>query len=94
MINLFNTTRWQALKVLQMRAKLETGNDLLAEVESKLAKTYPVVAGDLVSVQHRKIGPTARNYLVREATDGAVAEASGTLGAEPEMRTFTLQEWT
>lgn len=93
-INLFNTTRWQALKVLQMRAKLETGNDLLAEVESKLAKTYPVVAGDLVSVQHRKIGPTPRNYLVREATDGAVAEASGTLGAEPEKRTFTLQEWT
>lgn len=93
-INLFNTTRWQALKVLQMRARLETGNDLLAEIESKLAKTYPVVAGDLVTVQHRKIGPAARNYLVREATDGAVAEASGALGAEPEMRTFTLQEWT
>lgn len=92
-INLFNTTRWQARKVLEARARLETGNDLLAEVEAKMAKTYPVVAGDLVSVQHRKIGPVARNYLVREATDGSVAEATGSRGSEPEMRTFTLQEW-
>lgn len=93
-INLFNTTRWQARKVLQMRAKLETGNDLMAEVEAKTATTYPLVAGDLVTVQHRKIGPASRTYLVREATDGAVPEASGGLATEPEKRTFTLQEWT
>jgi hypothetical protein len=93
-INLFNTTRWQARKVLEMRAKLETGNDLMAEVEAKTALTYPLVAGDLVTVEHRKVGPAPRVYLVREATDGAVAEASGGLTTEPEKRTFTLQEWT
>lgn len=92
-INLYNTTRWQALKVLKMRARLETRNDLLAEVEAKMAKTYPVVAGDLVRVEHRKIAGGYRNYLVREATDGAVAEAAPGQGAEPEMRSFTLQEW-
>jgi hypothetical protein len=93
-IDLFNTTRWQARKVLEMRAKLETGNDLMAEVEAKTALTYPVMAGDLVTVEHRKIGPTPRTYLVREATDGAVAESSGGQSTEPETRTFTLQEWT
>lgn len=93
-INLFNNTRWQARKVLEMRARLETGNDLMAEVEGKMALTYPLVAGDLVTVEHRKIGPAPRTYLVREATDGAVAEASGGLTTEPENRTFTLQEWT
>lgn len=93
-IDLFNTTRWQARKVLEMRAKLETGNDLMAEVEAKMALTYPLVAGDLVTVEHRKIGPTSRTYLVREATDGAVAEASGTQTIEPEKRSFILQEWS
>ena len=93
-IDLFNTTRWQARKVLETRAKLETGNDLMAEVETKTALTYPVMAGDLITVSHRKVGPAPRTYLVREATDGAAAEATGTLGAEPENRVFTLQEWT
>jgi PA14 domain len=93
-IDLFNTTRWQARKVLRMRAKLETGNDLMAEVEAKMARTYPVTAGDLITVAHRKVGPVPRTYLVREATDNAVAEASGSQGEEPEKRKFTLQEWT
>jgi hypothetical protein len=92
-IDLFNTTRWQARKVLEMRGRLETGNDLLAEVEAKTARAYPVAAGDLITLQHRKAGTEARTYLVREATDGPAAEATGTPGTEPEKRTFTLQEW-
>lgn len=92
-VDLFNTTRWQARKVLQMRAKLETGNDLMAEVEAKTARTYPVTAGDLITVAHRKVGQVSRTYLVREATDNAVAEVSGAESTEPEKRTFTLQEW-
>lgn len=92
-VDQFNTTRWQAMKVLQTRARLETGNDLMCEIGSKMAKTYSVMPGDLVTVTHRKTGVDPRYYLVREATDGAAAEASGGLGTEPESRTFTLQEW-
>lgn len=92
-VDLFNTTRWQALKVLKTRARLETGNDLMCEIGAKMAKSYTVMPGDLVSIAHRKSGETPRNYLVREATDGGSAEASGSPGTETESRTFTLQEW-
>lgn len=88
-IDLFNTTRWRARKVLEMRAKIETRNDLLADVTAAMAKTYPIVAGDLITVQHRKIGVTGRDYLVREATDGGTQEN----GTAVENRTFVLQEW-
>ncbi len=93
-VNLYNTTRWQARKVLQTRAKLETGNDLLADVESKMSKSYPVIAGDLITVEHRKIGESPRSFLVREAIDKGVPESTRTQTNEPEKRIFTLQEWS
>ncbi len=92
-VPMFNTTRWQARKILETRAKLEVGNGLLAEVSAKAAKTYPIVAGDVITATHRKTGETARNYLVREAIDGGVSEGSETQSTDVEKRTFTLQEW-
>jgi hypothetical protein len=93
-INLYNTTRWRARKVLQTRAKLETRNDLVAEVKTKMAQTYSICAGDLISVQHRKLGDTTVNCLVKEAIDGGVAETNENQGADIESRQFVIQEWT
>lgn len=93
-IPLFNTTRWQARKILQMRAKLESAGDLLWEAEGTMSKTYPIIAGDLITATHRKIGEDSRLYLVREAVDKGVAEAARKQGQESEKRIFTLQEWT
>lgn len=92
-VNLYNTTRWRARKVLAMRAKLETRNDLLADAAAQAAKTYSVVPGDLITVQHRKVGALPKNFLVKEATDGGVSESSNTQGTETEAREFVLQEW-
>lgn len=92
-VPMFNTTRWQAKKILETRAKLEVGNGLLAEVTAKAAKTYPIVAGDVITATHRKTGDSPRNYLVREAIDGGVSEGSETQDTDVEKRTFTLQEW-
>lgn len=92
-INLYNTTRWRARKVLQTRMKLEVGNDMLVEIEAKLAKTYPILAGDLIPVTHRKIGEESRNYLVIKAVDKGVQESTRTQTTEPEGRSFILQEW-
>jgi PA14 domain len=93
-IDLYNTTRWQAKKVLLMRSKLEVEYDITTEVSAKTAKTYPVIAGDLVTVTHRKLGIDPRLFLVREAVDVTVAEASGDQGKDSEKRTFILQNWT
>lgn len=93
-VPLYNTTRWQARKILQTRARLEVGNDLLADVEAKMSKTYPILAGDLITATHRKIGASSKNYLVREAVDKGVAESKQIQGSEPEARSFVLQEWS
>lgn len=93
LVNLYNTTRWRARKILAMRAKLEARNDLLAEATSKMAKTYSVVAGDVITVEHRKVGESPRDYLVKEAIDGGVSESSKSQGTDTEKRTFVLQEW-
>jgi hypothetical protein len=95
-VNLFNTTHWRALKVLQMLAKLETGNDLLTELISPAAKSWGVMPGDLVKVKHRKISAdlTAKNYLVRQSTDSGVRESNRNRSEEIETRTFKLQEWS
>lgn len=92
-VPMFNTTRWQARKILETRAKLEVGNGLLVEVTAKAAKTYPIVAGDLITATHRKIGETPRNYLVRESADGGVSEGDFAQGADVEKRNFVMQEW-
>lgn len=93
-VNLYNCTRWQARKILETRAKLETGGGLIAEIKSVSAKTYSVMPGDLVSVEHRKVGETARDYLVKEAVDKAVSESAGSQGTQIENRTFIVQEWS
>lgn len=92
-VNLYNTTRWQARKVIQVRAKLEVGNYLIGDIESKMSKTYPVMPGDLINVEHRKLGAGSRVCLVRSATDKAVAESTRQQTTEPEKRVFTIQEW-
>lgn len=92
-ISLFNTTRWQALKILNLRATLDHTNDLLWEAEGLMGKTYPVIAGDIITATHRKIGISARDYLVTEAIDKGIPESSGVQGGEPEKRIFTLKEW-
>jgi hypothetical protein len=92
-VTLYNMTRWQARKVLQMRAKLEVEYDLVLEIEGKTAKTYPVVAGDVITVSHRKINGDPADYLVREVTESGVSEATGEQGKDPESRTFVLQNW-
>lgn len=92
-IPLFNTNRWQARKILQMRAKLDSAGDLLWEAEGLMSKTYPIIAGDLITATHRKIGVSPRTYLVRNTVDKGVSESSRTQGQEPEKRIFTLQEW-
>ena len=91
-IELYNMTRWQARKVLETRAKLEVGSDLLCEFTGYGAKTYPVIPGDLVTVDHRKISGDPRTFLVREAVDSAVPEATGSTQTV-ENRSFKLQEW-
>jgi hypothetical protein len=92
-VALYNMTRWQARKVLQMRAKLEVEYDLMLEIEGKMAKTYPVVTGDRLTVSHRKINADPADYLVREATESGVREATGEKEKDPEKRTFVLQNW-
>lgn len=92
-VNLFNMTRWQARKVLETRAMIEVGNGMFAELGAKTSKSYPVVAGDLVTVSHRKLGASPINFLVRESVDKGVSEGKQTQGHEPESRTFTIQEW-
>ena len=92
--NLYTTTRWRALKNLKTRAALDYGNDLLADVRTPMALSYPITAGDLITVTHRKIGASPRTYLVKSAPEPGVAESNDTQGAETEMRKLVLQEWT
>ncbi|MBS1793347.1 MAG: hypothetical protein JSS81_05805 [Acidobacteria bacterium] len=93
-VNCFNTTRWQARKILQTLIKLEATNGLIADIESKMSKSYPVMPGDLINVQHRKLGGSSRVCLVRSATDKAVAEVTRQQATDAEKRAFTVQEWT
>lgn len=92
-IDLFNCTRWQARKVLQTRAKLEVGGDLMPEFQSLGAKSYSVLQGDVVTLGHRKITGEPRTYLVRDALDSPITE-SAKISQAVEKRTFKLQEWS
>lgn len=92
-VDLYNTTRWQARKVLAMKAKLEVGYDLVSEVETKLPKTYSVVIGDVLTMSHRKIDGDPREYLVREIVESGSPEATEDKGPTVEKRTIVLQEW-
>lgn len=92
-VPLYSNTRWRIKKLLDTQAALELGNDLLADAETLMAKTYPITAGDLVSVTHRKVGASARNFLVRKTADAGVAESSDTQSDKLETRNLVLQEW-
>lgn len=92
--NLFNTTRWQAIKILTTRAKLNFGNGILADVISPMAKCYPIVAGELITLQHRKVGVTPKTFLVRQAVDKGISERNGSQGEDVEKRSFVVQEWS
>jgi hypothetical protein len=94
LVELFNTTRWQARKVLQTRAMLEIGNGLFTDITCKNAKSYPIIAGDVGTVTHTKLGHDPITVLVREATDKAVSETGRQQGKEIEQRVFTTQEWS
>lgn len=92
-VELYNTTRWQARKILQTRAKLEVGNNLSSTFDGYGATTYSVIAGDLVSINHRKIG-ASKNYLVLEATDKGMSNSSRFRSNDVYKRTFRVQEWS
>jgi PA14 domain. len=91
-VDLFATTRWQARKLLAAKAKFEYENRLLADIISPMSKSYPIIAGDLITVQHRKLGPTPKEFLVRKSIDKGVAEGRGQ-GKDIEKRMFVVQEW-
>lgn len=92
-VPLYNSTRWQARKVLLTQSKLEVGNDLIATAKCKTSLTYPVIAGDKITVTHRKTGNDPIDYLVREAIDHGVSESEQLQTQEAEKRTFILQQW-
>ena len=87
-VNLFNTNPWQARKVLVQKAKFEAANELLNSLESTNAKSYPVMPGCRVTVNHRKTGNIDKDYLVRKITETSIGEGS----SDVIKRKFTLQE--
>ncbi len=88
-LDLFNMTNWQAWKVLKLRAKLETAGGLECSFKGQGSKVYTPLPGDLVTVTHRKVGESARNFLLVEATD----DAQGQDQSEVSNRTFVAREW-
>lgn len=92
-IELYNTTRWQAKKLLEAKAKFEYENRIIADIVSPTAKSYPVMSGDFISVQHRKLGKDPKDFLVRKSVDKGVSE-SRKQGKEIEKRIFTIQDWS
>lgn len=93
-VELYNTNRWQARKILQTRAKLEVGNNLLLEFQGYGATTFKVMQSDLTTITHRKLGGSSKNYLVIEATDSGVSESSRLQKNDGDKRTFRVQEWS
>ena len=92
-VNLFNTNRWQAKKLLDIKAKFDYQKRLLADIVSPTAKCYPVTSGDLITVQHRKLGVNPITMLVRKSVDKGISEKRGQ-GKEIEKRTFLVQNWS
>ncbi len=92
-IPLYNNTRWRVKKIIDTRVKLDVENGLLADVETAMAKTYPITAGDLITATHRKIGASPRNFLVLKTADGGVGESTDVQSNAIEKRKLVLQEW-
>jgi hypothetical protein len=79
-----NTTRPQALVNIAHHAKLQT-NGMIAELEG-LPQTFPVLPGDLVTVDSSLSGWTNKIFLVIEATDKSIEDGA-------DERIFKLLEW-
>lgn len=95
-IQMFNTTHWQAFKVLNMRAKLDADRfPQTYEIKTTMAKSYKVIAGDLVEVSHRKISAdrAPRTCLVTEVINAGVQENQVTTVVSTEPRTLILKEF-
>lgn len=92
-VPLYNTTRWQARKLLEAKAKLEYANPLLADIIAPMAKSYPIIAGDLITVTHRKTNNVPTVFLVRKSVDKGISENRGQ-GKDIESRQFVVQEWS
>ena len=88
-VQLYNTNPWQARKVLIQTAKFEAANEFLNVFESTNAKSYPVMPGCVVTVNHRKTGSTNKDFLVRKITETSTGEGS----SDVIKRKFTLQEF-
>lgn len=85
-VTLSNTTRWQARKILQQRAKLEIMRGINCNFDTIGAYSYPPMPGSLVTINHRKIG-TPKTFLVIDAISKRGGENA------VSKRTFRVQEW-
>lgn len=92
-LNLHNCTQWQARKILEIQAELEMGKQYAVRLESLNSDSYEVIAGDRISLTHRKIvtGKT-KDFLVIESNDQEVSSPDD-LSDSVLRRGFTLHEW-
>lgn len=84
-IDLYSVSRWQAIKILDYIVERTVQKDLTVEFNGS-AITYPVIAGDLVTLTHSLGGWSAKTFQVIEAADQSPEETADT-------RIFKLQEW-
>jgi len=83
-IDVGNTRRWQGLKILKFAARLQA-QGWIVEFEG-MPQTYPVLAGDLVTLTWERKGWTAKQFLVLESTDKSIDGSA-------DERIFRLLEW-
>jgi hypothetical protein len=84
-VDLGNMTRWQARKVLAYIISREVLADVFIDFEGT-ARTYQMIAQDVVEVSHSLGDFVEKSFLVTEATDNSPEETADT-------RIFKLQEW-
>jgi len=84
-VDLGNMTRWQARKVLAYIISREILADTLVDFEGT-ARTYQIIAQDVITVSHDLGDYAAKPFVVMEATDNSPEETADT-------RLFKLQEW-
>jgi len=85
--DLYNMTRWQAIKVLDYIVKRAAERDLFVEFNGS-ALAYKVIAGDLVTLTHTLGDEYIENkvFMVIEAHDQSPEDTA-------DVRWFKLQEW-
>jgi hypothetical protein len=85
-INLPNMSRFQAIKILHHIAKRKLINRNLYELECD-ARTFQVVAGDIIMLTHSQFAWTNKQFLVVESRDKSPEETA-------DDRAFIVQEWS